>query len=685
MLPTIATNVHENYETFLQKRSELNSLVERQLSLLSTLDMAEWEETLHSLKERISTDTFKILVIGEFKRGKSTFINALLGQEILPAHATPCTGIINSIQWGDSPKAFLHLHAQDSLERQPKEISINDIEEYVEIKTEIDENYINPAEEVKIFWPLELCRKGVEIIDSPGLNEHNIREKIAMDYLPIVDAVIFVLSCEALASKTELRVIENNLRAIGHEDIFFICNRFDLIKNKEKERVKRFGKSKLLPLTKRGEKGVFFLSASEALEGRIEGDEQKVIESGLPILERELENFLTTDRGRLKILEPTKYIWQSINEARRIIPEREAMLRTDSQVIEQRYHAAQIPLKQLELKRKQIGIRISHFCDDLKLQIKDQAYTFYESIAEKIALWVEEYQLECNIDIFQGKMFVNEAEMQVQVKQIVYELASHLALQIENEFIPWQARELQPLLTSRLHDLKLDIDARANEFIRLVDDIRSQLVSGKQSSISTTRKASDLERLFSAAGNPITGSPGWTRVILGLTPWSGFTTIGVKIMGAALASLVVIGLCSWVVIPAVIVVLASLAEDEFKKVNQQIEQKIKKVITLKFTEQLRKSAKEQAEKFAEDILSKFSDIQVTVDRGLGKEIHSIRNQVDSILKEKQKGQAYVEQRIDELAVVSQDLEDLERELNILIAQIGRLQVQQDLTRDRRVA
>jgi hypothetical protein len=319
------------------------------------------------------------------------------------------------------------------------------------------------------------------------------------------------------------------------------------------------------------------------------------------------------------------------------------------------------------------------------VQIKDQAYTFYESIAEKITPWVEEYQLECNIDIFQGKMFVNEAEMQVQVKQIVYELASHLALQVENEFIPWQARELQPLLASRLQDLKLDIDARANEFIRLVDEIRSQLASGKQSSVSITRKASDLERLLSAAGTPITGNPGWTRVLLGLTPWLGFKTIGVKIMAAALASLVVIGLCSWVVIPAVIVVLASLAEDEFKKVNQQIEQKIKKVITLKFTEQLRKSAKEQAEKFAEDILMKFSDIQVTVDRGLSKEIQSIRNQVDSILKEKQKGQAYVEQRIDELAVVSQNLEDIERELNVLIAQLGILQVQEDVTRDRRVA
>jgi len=56
-------------------------------------------------------------------------------------------------------------------------------------KHEVGENYINPYEKVEIFWPVELCRNGVEVIDSPGLNEHTTREQITMDYLSIVDAV----------------------------------------------------------------------------------------------------------------------------------------------------------------------------------------------------------------------------------------------------------------------------------------------------------------------------------------------------------------------------------------------------------------------------------------------------------------------------------------------------------------
>ena len=58
-------------------------------------------DTLKQLHQRVQSDRFKIMVLGEFKRGKSTFINALLGEEILPAYAVPCTAIINEIKSAD--------------------------------------------------------------------------------------------------------------------------------------------------------------------------------------------------------------------------------------------------------------------------------------------------------------------------------------------------------------------------------------------------------------------------------------------------------------------------------------------------------------------------------------------------------------------------------------------------------
>ena len=106
-----------------------------------------------------------------------------------------------------------------------------------------------------------------------------------------------------------------------------------------------------------------------------------------------------------------------------------------------------------------------------------------------------------------------------------------------------------------------------------MDQIRAQLASGETCSIATKRKVSDLERLFYAG--VLLGNSGSTGVSLGLNSWSEIRNIGGKIVAAALASLVVIGLCAWVVIPAVIVVVATVAEEEFNKANQRLEQKIK--------------------------------------------------------------------------------------------------------------
>ncbi len=49
------------------------------------------------------------MVLGEFKRGKSTFINALLGEEVLPSSAIPCTAVINEVKWGEQQRAILHF------------------------------------------------------------------------------------------------------------------------------------------------------------------------------------------------------------------------------------------------------------------------------------------------------------------------------------------------------------------------------------------------------------------------------------------------------------------------------------------------------------------------------------------------------------------------------------------------
>jgi len=643
------TDVHKNYEAFLEKRNTLVSLIDRQIFLMSSLSIDTEVDSLQKIRERVSTDVFKVLIVGEFKRGKSTFINAMLGQDILPAYATPCTAVINEVKWGESSRALVHYSmTKDGTKAQVETIPVEAIEEYVVIPENPPEDYVNPYEKVEIFYPLDLCKSGVEIIDSPGLNEHLARTQVTESYLNVVDAIIFVFTCEALASQSEVQFIEKNLIPLGHDDLFFVCNRFDQIrKDSEKERVKKFALSKLTPLTKRGENGIFFISAFNALEGRLDQDEERVNKSGIPLLEKELEKFLIADRGRLKILEPAKDIQESIAKAQRSIPEREALLKITQGELEKRYVEAQGTFNALETRRKQIETRITQFLDDTSIRVYDESFHFFKSLPSNVDKWINEYEITSEINFFaliKNPLKLKESA-ETQLKPIIKELSDCIYLSVEGEFINWKKKNLDDFLISRVESLKQDIDARASEFIREADYLRSELSASSDG--YTEQALNHLGVVGKAFGFSLFGNSVIAGGVLGV-----FATV----FAAPLM---------FMVIPMVIRVVSSSKDDAKIKIKDTI----KEIVIKEFSSILEKTAKGQADRVSRQVYKQLEGIRETVDQGLTKEIQSIKDQVESVLKEKKKGEASVAQKVRELAEISQRLRALEGELDDLINQL----------------
>src|SRR5947209_2860068 len=95
--------VSAQYQDFLKQKERLEDLIVRQLQILTDLAMISRRQEVEKILDRLRADSFKVLVMGEFKRGKSTLINALLGKKVLPAFATPTTAIINEIKLGQEP------------------------------------------------------------------------------------------------------------------------------------------------------------------------------------------------------------------------------------------------------------------------------------------------------------------------------------------------------------------------------------------------------------------------------------------------------------------------------------------------------------------------------------------------------------------------------------------------------
>jgi GTP-binding protein EngB required for normal cell division/predicted Zn-dependent protease len=136
-----------------------------------------------------------VAVMGEFNAGKSSFVNALCGEEVAPTGVTPTTATINVLRYGPSAQARVLHHDGTSRSIPPSAVGA--------FLTALGDDDVRDIRMVEIFLPVETLRR-VEIVDTPGLNslrpEH---ERVARDFLRDADAIVWVLAVGQAAKATE--------------------------------------------------------------------------------------------------------------------------------------------------------------------------------------------------------------------------------------------------------------------------------------------------------------------------------------------------------------------------------------------------------------------------------------------------------------------------------------------------
>lgn len=655
------------YDDYLQKRDSLTALIKRQIEVLSHLEMAAWQGDVNRLLARVQNDNFKVLVMGEFNRGKSTFINALLGQKVLPAYAVPTTAIINEVKWGTQQRAFLHaLRAADGTIQEPREIPVEQIKDYVIIKdtqqraSSQQVTYQSPYEKVELFWPLEICRDGVEIIDSPGLNEDIERQKITLEYLKTVDVVLYVIACDFPVSSTEIQVIKT-IKDAGHEHTFFICNRMNMIDDEERDMVKHRCLS-LLVESREEEKFVFFIDARGALEGKLRNSQEQLRGSHLLEVEGMLKTFLATERGRIKIVRPATELKASIREARRSLPEREKMLHTDLQTLLIHYDKAKGELDQLEAERHQIYVRLQNFRAETKRIVFDAARSFYTDMASQVPTWTADYQIQEGMGMLE--LFSHGAR-----ERVVSEVTAFLTNQVKEEFDRWKTATFEPLIASRFSSLARELDEKTKKFADDLEQVRLDMVSSSTVALSGNAvnqdKISVMERILAAAGGFLIGDI--SSAALGAT--FGFNEMLKSLIpqfAIAVAVTAIIGFNPVILIPAL---LLGGGFQAFLKKNS-INKKIKDAVGNEYEQKLRELRGELAENVAASVDQKLSDIQSALGRGLGLELQNVRDQVDSIIRLKQQQQSKVDEALLGLQAINDSLNAIEVDVDELINQVA---------------
>ncbi|MEJ6481909.1 dynamin family protein [Nostoc punctiforme UO1] len=285
-------------------------------------------EEIEEVFKKIKSQRFRLAVVGEFSKGKSTLLNALLGEEIQPVRAIPCSGTVTVLKYGIKKRVFCRYK-----DGRYEEIPFEQYKVKAAISKEAarehrsDELAQSDIEEIIFEHPeLALCKSGVEILDSPGLNEHPDRTSITYKLLKNSDAVIFLTDAMHLLSEKEKELIQDvryqlngNCEDQPAENLFVLVNFMDSLEEEEdrqdvKQRLESFMKNKNLLLSN-AEHRVHYISAKAALKAILNNRSDDEYLKSFHAFTQSLENFLTIERGSLQIKQFVKKINDHIQAA----------------------------------------------------------------------------------------------------------------------------------------------------------------------------------------------------------------------------------------------------------------------------------------------------------------------------------------------------------------------------------
>ena len=246
------------------------------------------------LDELIShtSEPLMLMVMGSFSTGKSSFINALVGEEIAAVEAKPTTAVVTKLCYGQQDKLLLHFRDGKVQSATPQEFTrmtaVNDEEKFNEVHEKLD--YVERQ------MPLEILKQ-VSIIDSPGLNDVKEKRSEATErFVSKADTVLWMFSVVQLATREEIAAMDRltpRLKPIA------VVNKMDLLDEEEDDPAEFLAKA-IQTLNGRVQ-AVVGISAKYELEGKKENNTLKREIGNFAELERAVADLVLPHRERFKL------------------------------------------------------------------------------------------------------------------------------------------------------------------------------------------------------------------------------------------------------------------------------------------------------------------------------------------------------------------------------------------------
>jgi len=635
------------------------------------LRLVDLSTKLHGRAESVRADKFRVVVVGAFSRGKSTLLNAMLGHDILPQKVNPSTAIITVIEFAQTPS--VQVKFRDDV-RPKREMSIQQFKsEYVLNESDMAEprgskhwdqeqkesglpgkqdippvvlsDRFSDVDYATVYYPMELCRFGVEMVDSPGLQAHPLHTARTLDFLKHADAVVMVLDATVLLDLQERHFLEATLLPEGLRNIFFVVNKWNLIEQcmlrpqdlqAEYDRLNQRIREQLTPFCVVGGKDrsaerIFRVNLLGALKSRLQSPvgAKMLQESEVPAFEAALQGFLVNEKGHARNDVVLAALKTTADEVRRYIATEISLATKPIAEIEAEYVAIQPKLDRLRGIKK----HIEGFLDAKSANLQDSLALSFQSQVRKIDARlpeaVESFDLS---EVTSGLMIWIAATDWLRAdenkfaKRVERHLVPQLTRFLEKEFAIWHEAVKLHVLPAVAIDIDTHLEADAKEYQAVLHEIEQRLgIEGN------TLQIRELVNNWLGNRSPGESGGGIELSSAGMAVLGDLSYLIAGIATDIASELLVHMTTVWIPVIGALFTAFRLALREGK-----IRQEMKEKIIVSVREKLRELELTRSAQIREDVKTDFSSLKTKIAGSIEGEITLIDASLNDILDRKTK-------------------------------------------------
>ncbi len=394
---------------------------------------------------KLEAERFHLVVLGEFNHGKSTFVNALLGQDVLPTGITPTTASINHVVYADTPRAHVKLLSGGDTQIDPSQLK-----DWVTVAG----GHADDVAFVELGFPSDLLKNNVVLVDTPGVNDLNEqRAEVTYGYVPRADAVVFLLDAGQALKDSEREFLRSRVLESARDRLIFVLGKMDMLSPDERSAVLEYVKKGLAQITP--DPVVFPLSARDWSRSKDAG-------SGMPELREYFARFLARDRAQVILDNAAADAARTASYLENNLGVRMRSYDLDIGELEKRVVAVREQLDASKRKLDDLHVRIEADAGSIKNQVELDLEQFAKSFVQALPSQIDSVDaddVKAYLPAFIEDKFKEWAELEGAKLAAMLEHLAEEVIAITNENVAAAAATLAERLGPQDTQIDITVDS----------------------------------------------------------------------------------------------------------------------------------------------------------------------------------------------------------------------------------